>query len=117
MNPLKLLILLAWLFQSRAEPVFFFQSQVPEIVRLIFDCFYYFLGILVVIQGLLMVLSSITMISGLFLKREVFILPILTLILIYFRSKNVYSIKRILNQYHLKLKTISNFVLCMAWKN
>ena len=32
----------------------------------------------------------------------------------YFRSKNINSIKQILNQCHLKLKTISNFVLCMA---
>ena len=32
-----------------------------------------------------------------------------TLILIYFRSKNVYSIKRILNQCHMMLKTIFKF--------
>ena len=28
-----------------------------------------------------------------------------------------FTIKQILNQCHLKLKTISNFVLCMAWNN
>ena len=38
----------------------------------------YFLGILVLTQSPLMVLSSITMINGLFLKRQVFILCILT---------------------------------------
>ena len=32
-------------------------------------------------------------------------------------SKQKYFIKRILNQCHMKLKTISNFVLCMAWNN
>ena len=37
----------------------------------------------------------------------------MTLTLSYFWSKNIYSIKRILNEYHMKLKTISNFVLCI----
>ena len=46
--------------------------------RLISNCYYYFLLISVLTQDLLIVLSSIIMISGLFLKREFFILCILT---------------------------------------
>ena len=48
------------------------------IIRLISDRCYYFLRILVLIEDLLMVPRSITMISGMFLKRRFFILCILT---------------------------------------
>ena len=78
MNPLKLLILLAWFVSIKSWICFVFPISGTGIIRLIFDCYYYFLGILVLTQGLLMVLSSITMISGLFFKKEVFILCILT---------------------------------------
>ena len=54
---------------------FVFSISGTGIITLIFDCYYYFLGILV--------LSSITMISGPFLKREVFILCILTSTFLY----------------------------------
>ena len=64
------------MFHSRTEPVLLSGTG---IIRLIFDCYYYFLGILVLTQDLLMVLSSITMISGLFLKREVFLFVLINI--------------------------------------
>ena len=74
----KASILLAWFVSIESRTYFVFPISGTGIIRLIFNCYYYFLGILVLTQSLLMVLSSITMITGLFLKREVFILCILT---------------------------------------
>ena len=78
MNPLKLLILLAWFVSIESWTCFVFPISGTGIIRLIFDGYYFFLGILVSTQDLLMVLNSIAMISGLFLRREVFILCIST---------------------------------------
>ena len=70
MNPLKLLILLAWFVSIESWTCVAFPVSGTRIIRLIFDCYYYFMGILVLNQDLLMVLSSITIISGLFLKKK-----------------------------------------------
>ena len=78
MNALKLLILLAWFVSIESWSCFVFPISGTGLIRLIFNCYYHFLGISVLTQGLLMVLSSITMISGLFIKRGVFILCIST---------------------------------------
>ena len=77
MNPLKLLILLAWFVSIESRTCFAFPISGTGTIRFIFNCYYYFLGVLVLTQDLLF-LNSITMISGLFLKREVFILCIVT---------------------------------------
>ena len=70
MNPLKLLILLAWFVSIESWTCFAFPISGTGIIRVIFDCYYYILGILVLSQGLLMLLNSINMISRLFLKKR-----------------------------------------------
>ena len=77
-NPLKLVIWLTWFVSIESRICFVFPNSGSGIIRIISDCCYYFLAILVLTQGLLIVLRSIVMIRGLFLKREVFILCILT---------------------------------------
>ena len=66
------------------EPnLFFFSFSGTRITILIFSCYYYLLGILVLTQGLLMVFRSIAMISALFLIQGLFILCIVTLTAFY----------------------------------
>ena len=78
MNSFMLLILLTWFGLIKSWICFVFPNSGTGILRIISDCYYYSLVILFLTQGLLIVLSSIIMISGLFLKREIFILCILT---------------------------------------
>ena len=76
-------ILLAWFVSIKSWTFFISPVSGTGIIRLIFDCYYYFLVILILTQDLLMVLSSITMTSEVFLEREIFILCILALTVFY----------------------------------
>ena len=83
MNPLKLLILLTSFVSIESRVCFVFHNSSTGKIRTISDSSCYFLVTLVLSRSLLIVLRSMTMISGLFLKWEVFILCVLTSTVLY----------------------------------